>query len=590
MGNAIIKTKSKKQSSLSLANGTDKVCNFLAKALLLLLAVIYGINTFWAFCTTAHFKDALTDEHLEFRYDDIALNIVILLLFVAVVVILGKCTDILNKINLKAATVVLAVYVFAVSLWWVLSVSSGLGADSAIILGAAKQLSQNDFTSFHSSYAYYNNYSYFQFYPFQLGYVLLGEIVYRIFGTNDWFVLEFMNVLALTALCVALVKLVWLMFKRKSVTLITIVALAGCFQAIFFTTFSYGNLLGLASGAWAMVFAALYIQKEKKLYVIPCSVLMALSVIFKYNNLIIVAAIAIVLLLHAVSKRRLFSVIALLIVCIAGIGGNSAVIKSYELRSGVQLSGGVSQTLYLSMGLNESDRCPGWYNGEAMEMYRDSGLNITAAEQEAKKKINSRLSEMFSDPTHLQKFLSEKMFSQWNEPTYESVWISEVKNHINPVGSFGKFIYSDSGKSVTDAYFNFYQQIIFFGFTVAMIAMLHKKLNLVGILPAIAIMGGFLYHMLFEAKSQYVLTYFILMIPYAAYGFYCVYKCKITQQVCVFCKKTFSKGDGTAKDVNTEKNNGESNMTQTAAKATNSGTAKQSIKKQNKKDTVQKKK
>ena len=32
------------------------------------------------------------------------------------------------------------------------------------------------------------------------------------------------------------------------------------------------------------------------------------------------------------------------------------------------------------------------------------------------------------------------------------------------------------------------------------------------------IIGGFLYHTLFEAKSQYAISYFILMIPLAAYA------------------------------------------------------------------------
>jgi hypothetical protein len=32
-------------------------------------------------------------------------------------------------------------------------------------------------------------------------------------------------------------------------------------------------------------------------------------------------------------------------------------------------------------------------------------------------------------------------------------------------------------------------------------------------------LGGFLYHALFEAKSQYVIGYVTLMIPYAVWGF-----------------------------------------------------------------------
>jgi len=34
----------------------------------------------------------------------------------------------------------------------------------------------------------------------------------------------------------------------------------------------------------------------------------------------------------------------------------------------------------------------------------------------------------------------------------------------------------------------------------------------------IVVAGGFFYHLLFEAKSQYILPYFIVLIPMAAVG------------------------------------------------------------------------
>ena len=37
------------------------------------------------------------------------------------------------------------------------------------------------------------------------------------------------------------------------------------------------------------------------------------------------------------------------------------------------------------------------------------------------------------------------------------------------------------------------------------------------LLPTIFI-GGFLFHLFWEAKSQYTITYFVLLIPYCAKG------------------------------------------------------------------------
>ena len=43
-------------------------------------------------------------------------------------------------------------------------------------------------------------------------------------------------------------------------------------------------------------------------------------------------------------------------------------------------------------------------------------------------------------------------------------------------------------------------------------------------LPAITILGGFLFSIIWEAKSRYVLPYYVLMIVYAAYGIYCIHQ------------------------------------------------------------------
>lgn len=49
-----------------------------------------------------------------------------------------------------------------------------------------------------------------------------------------------------------------------------------------------------------------------------------------------------------------------------------------------------------------------------------------------------------------------------------------------------------------------------------LIIKLRKNLSMKQLLPAIIMMGGLLFHAFWEAKSLYVLPYFMLLIPYAA--------------------------------------------------------------------------
>jgi hypothetical protein len=64
---------------------------------------------------------------------------------------------------------------------------------------------------------------------------------------------------------------------------------------------------------------------------------------------------------------------------------------------------------------------------------------------------------------------------------------------------------------------NIYQQYIFFAAFVAVLLCFKKKDILCsGIL--LIVLGGFMYHLIFEAKSQYILPYFVLLCGFSAVG------------------------------------------------------------------------
>ena len=58
---------------------------------------------------------------------------------------------------------------------------------------------------------------------------------------------------------------------------------------------------------------------------------------------------------------------------------------------------------------------------------------------------------------------------------------------------------------------------------------INRKTNIETVLLPLVILGAFGYHLLFEGKSQYVLTYIILMIPTASFAFECILNGKYTK-------------------------------------------------------------
>ena len=57
---------------------------------------------------------------------------------------------------------------------------------------------------------------------------------------------------------------------------------------------------------------------------------------------------------------------------------------------------------------------------------------------------------------------------------------------------------------------------------------INKKTNIETMLLPLVALGGFGYHLLFEGKSQYVLTYIPLLIPVAAYALNAILEGKYT--------------------------------------------------------------
>lgn len=236
------------------------------------------------------------------------------------------------------------------------------------------------------------------------------------------------------------------------------------------------------------------------------------------------------LVIHTIKAKKWQSIAFALAICIVVVGTSNLVIMSYENRSGVKLSSGVSQAMYLDMGINDSYMAPGWYNGIALNDYKSAGLDAKAANAQAWTNIKSRMNYFGKNTNYMIDFFSKKIISQWNEPTYESIWVSKVKSHTNELNWIGNGMYDGSIGQFFELYFNFYMQILFIAFAAGIYFLfINRKTNIETVLLPLVILGAFGYHLLFEGKSQYVLTYIILMIPTASFAFECILNGKYTK-------------------------------------------------------------
>jgi hypothetical protein len=530
---SIFKTKSSAQTkiapNLKKQNLVETICSY---GVTILSLIFFGYIAIFSVLYTSTIDTAnFAGEVILYNSDDIAVNLFFVGTFFALVFGLRRYADVFKRVNDKILMGALALYTVTLGFIWIFMAQSIPAADSGTLYETACNIINGDWTTFTTSNNdFYNNVSYFQIYPFQLGFVFISEIVYRIFGCDTAMPMQVFNVLALAAMYVGLLLIGKRIFKSKAVTFIMTFMLAGFVQAIFFTSFTYGNIIGFSSAIWACYFVIRFMQSENKkkyLLLIPVALLMAFAVLAKYNNMIWLLAISIGLIIYVIRSKKWLYLLSVVFICTISIGTFNLVIASYESRSGVELGDGVSQLLYFDAGINESSMAPGWYNDMSKSMYLNANCDTEVANDTAKADIEARQEVFSNDLSYTYDFFSKKVLSQWNEPSYESLWVSQVKGHYNGEVTEDTLLYSVyNGKwnDIFQDYFDYFQMISLLLFGAGMIGLIRKKCSAETITILTALLGGFLYHLLFEGKSQYVLTYFILVVFFASYGLYFILK------------------------------------------------------------------
>lgn len=543
MNNTGTKNKNSKNKSANSKNSTVKTISrqntfeyVIVNIICLFLFVAFGYIAVMSILQTSVFDEAAySNEKIIFEMDNIALNIFCTAIFAVFVFKMKKHYDFFAKVDLRFMEIGLVVYTILLGLIWIFSVSSIPAADSQNVFETATGASIGDYTSITGNGAFYNSeyyggHSYYNFYPFQLGFVFISEIIYRIFGISSSMPIQVINVICVAAAYLGIAKITKLIFKRRSIEFITILLLAGCLQPMLFCTFVYGNIIGMCCAIWASYFLIRYFQTSKYILLLPCAALLVLATMAKYNNMIYLVAFVIMLIVHTVREKKWQSIAFALALCVATVGVSNLIILSYENRANTELADGVSQTMYLDMGLNDSYMAPGWYNGIALETYKSSNLDNKIADQRAWNDIRNRMNIFGSNPGYAIDFFGKKIVSQWNEPTFESIWVSEVKSHSYNVNSIGNGIYNGSLGQFFELYFNLYIQILYLLFVLGIYCLfLKRRTNIETTLLLLVVLGGFGYHLLFEGKSQYILTYIPLLIPTAAFGMNTILECKFTK-------------------------------------------------------------
>lgn len=452
-------------------------------------------------------------EILTFTRDSLPLNLAVLGGSLALVFLFWRFCD---PIPLRLLWALLFGWTLLFGVVFICSVKLSPSQDSYIVSFWAMQAAKGD-------YSWYEGY--FAAYPYQFGFggyaALLLQPLYRLMpGAPDGYaclLLQGVNLLWLCLAYLALLRLARLLSGSERAEKLTAVLLLLSPHGVLFATFVYGNLPGFACAALAVWLFLEWAKKGRWWCLPPCILFLAAAVILKLNYLIVFIALVIVWLLSLLRRRDWRAALCLVLCVAAVLGTKNLPQRLFEKRMGMEPSPGLPLWSWLALGLSEGQSCAGWYDATyTLDAFRDAEGDRAGVTAIAMEGIRQRLSDFRADPAGAADFFQRKFLSQWNEPSYEVIWNNNVREHITPPGRLYYLLCRD-GEAALKGWMNFYQQLILLGLLLCLAELWRRREIGESLLPLI-LLGGMLYHLLFEAKSQYALVYFWLMIPLAAWG------------------------------------------------------------------------
>lgn len=551
-----------------------KISLYAVKFLTLLLAVLLFAGSFLTTC----YADNMETQQVLFRLDNPLWNLLELAGFG---LLFCGCLHFYDKFGRKFRRGLLIFtlgFIFCLGVLLILFGRTVPAADAMSVYNAALEWIQGNLDVIHPTV------SYLSYYPQQIGLMAFLELFLRIWNLTDisapaWHFIKLIYVCLLcTAVLFQYLSLKYLWREHWEEISCCYLLLVCCnLPMIMYSSFVYGEIPSFAAlsvGLYLLLRLLSGITFPGRASDISCKgmsvkpfaseassgtapspefpsirsafftgtgsiLFLALSVMLRKNSLIPIIAVLLVLLFESLRFGRSVRARLCLLgmaVCLAvtSVGILPLVQKCYEKKAGNTLSSGVTAMSYFAMGMQEASRGCGWYNGFNIDTYDAAGMDSALANEISRQAVLERLAYFRGHPGYAVDFYARKHLSQWADGTYASRQAT-LATYGGRSGFFQE-VYDGSLSSAYIEWGNAWQDVLYLGTLVFCVSAVHRKRKNTATAPQgsdtdslylyvglIAVLGGFLFHILWEANSRYIFLYSLLLMPYCAAGVYTVF-------------------------------------------------------------------
>lgn len=504
-----------------------KFYHFCIRAILIVGTALFGLLAITTFFQSAYPESAYQTV-VQIRWDSVPMNLLFLAAFLTVTILLAGLFGRFQN-GARILLVITCLWLFTGSLAWSWLSKAGPQSDAASVYYAAKQFARNDFSAIGQRD------SYFSCYPFQIGLAFFYELIFRLAHSDNFHLLQGVNALCLVVCCISQYRLTGLFFHQKKTQIYSLLLNVFCLPFLMYGSFIYGEIPSFAFllfGAWMLAECFL---SGHRWCAVPAFISVFLGVAVRENSLIFVIAFFCVFLLYLLragrtgekTRRYLLTATlyaAALVLC--AFLAIPAMERICAYRSGIWLEKGVPASTYLAMGLQETNWCPGGYNGYNFDTYTiTADYDTKLASQIGRKAWAERVSYFIARPGYGTSFLWKKFRIEWLYAGWAV--FPALASHFGERLPVIERIYAGDLYPWVIRYMDGFQMVYYLLISVCCAGMLTKDqdrengdgfaepFRLVFLLTAL---GGALFYLAWEASGRYILPYAVFTLPYAAAG------------------------------------------------------------------------
>ena len=335
---------------------------------------------------------------------------------------------------------------------------------------------------------------YLEIYPHQIGLVVLYKIIVSVWPDIE--VIYFFHTIWIMVIVYFTYAVTEEIFENSSTSLFSVMGAVLFVPMYFYVNYAYGDLGMSACGVLGIWLLIKYCKNHKLGYGLGLLSVMILSYMIRANVLVLILPLLI----------------------------QKAILNYYEQKSDVEMRKGTPAVLFIAMGMQDTYEGPGYYNAYNLTVYVNSDKDSFAAAEIGKAYIGNRIAEMKQDLNYTKAFYQTKIWQQWNEPSFSG----EVSTKIfqgEPEAVIHNIYYGEMQEFLR-SFRNYYMFILYTGAFLGVLSKLFCKKDADSIWKntiLVAFIGGFLFSLLWESKSRYVMPYVVMLIPYGVYGLYHVH-------------------------------------------------------------------